>query len=63
MRTKGEAHELLDVVHRLCLEAEPTVRMPPDTPVHICELFATLGVTVQGDATLPPYREVRAGRG
>lgn len=55
-QVRGEAHELLDVFHRLCLEAEPIVRMPTDTPVHICELFATLGATIESDPSMPPFR-------
>lgn len=59
MRTPGEAHELLDIVHRMCLEREPIVRMPPDTPVYVCELFALLGATIEADASMGTYRELR----
>jgi hypothetical protein len=53
---KDEAHGLLDVVHRLCLEREPVVRMPPDTPLYVYELFATLGATIEPDPSMKLFR-------
>lgn len=53
------ADSWLDALHDLTLEADLIVRFPPDVPLYVCELMATLGVSVEADATMPPYRDLR----
>ena len=39
-----------------CLEADLTVKVPPDVPVEVCLLYGTLGVAVEIDASLPAFK-------
>jgi len=56
MPEQHSGYDLFHAIHDMCLEAEPIVRFPPDVPVHVCELMATLGVTVEADASMGHWK-------